>query len=160
MRTGELLLANAIDTNTSFSFVRALYDSTQPSYQPFVSPIVLAEPANGCFPDQYEVRVSKSVVVAERGGCSFAQKALAVQTLGGVGLVVISNSEAVVPMMGEKQETDQVKIPSVMFDTNYPFLSMLTLVVFCRISKFDGLQIKDFIQNAKKTYVRFLDDEE
>lgn len=59
------------------------------------------------------------LVFVERGGCTFVDKALAVQAAGGVGMVVWNNFDPnYLFMQGGDQSGREVSIPTVMIDAN------------------------------------------
>ena len=54
--------------------------------------IVLAEPRTACDGKGFSVNVQNSIVVVERGECSFVDKARLIQKVGGIGMVCVNSS--------------------------------------------------------------------
>jgi hypothetical protein len=78
---------------------------------------VVADPIDGCDTRKYKVRVKGSWVITERGGgCGFADKVIAVQTAGAIGVLVVQTKGKGAPsaMMADDVQSSEVKIPAYM----------------------------------------------
>ena len=52
----------------------------------------MAEPRTACDDKGFSVNVQNSIVVVERGECSFVDKARLIQKVGGIGMVCVNSS--------------------------------------------------------------------
>lgn len=78
--------------------------------------MVIADPIDACEVKLYKVRVRDSFVITKRGGgCGFAEKVLALQEAGAVGVLVMNTIEGKpTAMMADDAQSALVKIPAFM----------------------------------------------
>ena len=53
--------------------------------------IVIAKPRSACDEKGFSVNVQNSIVIVERGECSFVDKARLIQKVGGIGMVCVNS---------------------------------------------------------------------
>ncbi len=83
------------------------------------SPLVLASPPQGCGVYRSSVLAAGAIVVVERGGCAFTDKAAIAQAAGAFGLVVLNdvgNSFLRMPADEDEAAKLDLSIPVVMID--------------------------------------------
>lgn len=87
------------------------------------SKFVLAQPAYGCDPNAYTVRVTNATVgILRGGGCSFGIKVINAQKLGAKAVVIINtDDEKTMRLMALPDEVPLVKIPCVMASRRLQF---------------------------------------
>ncbi|DBA00753.1 TPA: hypothetical protein N0F65_001224 [Lagenidium giganteum] len=69
--------------------------------------IVAAYPLEtACHHQGLGILATRAVVLVKRGGCSFATKLRAVQTVGGAGMLLVNSDNNLFPLMSEKKETE------------------------------------------------------
>ena len=76
--------------------------------------VVLASPRNGCGSFQNEAALANAIVIVERGGCRFSDKAINVQTADGAAIVVVNDDGPAIRMPFAEDETVSVHVPSLM----------------------------------------------
>lgn len=82
--------------------------------------LVKAEPFDGCTGFTNAAAIPNSIVVVQRGGCTFVDKAMNIQNAEGVGMVVVNDYGRAVRMPRvsgtSSSSKDPVHIPAVMVD--------------------------------------------
>ncbi|KAK9828615.1 hypothetical protein WJX72_001047 [[Myrmecia] bisecta] len=109
-----LVVQTAAGNVTTYPGASATFGTALPKQQPPQVPLQLAEPFNACGPDLL-TPAQGAAVLATRGTCSFADKAVAMQAAG-AAVAIIANSEEGCMSMGGNATDPQfaaVTIPAV-----------------------------------------------
>jgi hypothetical protein len=75
---------------------------------------VLASPRNACGSFENEAALANAIVLVERGGCRFTDKAMNVQTADGAVMILINDDGPAIRMPAAEDDTDVVHVPSLM----------------------------------------------
>ena len=80
--------------------------------------VTVANPLNGCTQLEEGQRHLETLVVVQRGDCTFAQKVAIVQSTGAIGVLVVNNDDKMITLMvcGVADSCSEITIPALMID--------------------------------------------
>ena len=76
--------------------------------------VVLGAPANGCGSFRNEQALANAIVIVERGGCRFTDKAMNVQTADAAAVIVVNDDGPAIRMPFSEDDKVTIHIPSLM----------------------------------------------